>query len=97
MAQQPQTGERRQNQGAQDRPSEGVYDQAREAMSGAADRASEMWDEAVEQGTRYYRDTTRAVSSPDAGTFAMLILGAAVGCNWLGGTRTEVERRSAGA
>ena len=34
----------------------GIYDQASEALSNVADRASGMWDEAYDQGARYYRD-----------------------------------------
>lgn len=36
--------------------SEGVYEQASEAVSNVADRASEMWGDAYDQGARYYRD-----------------------------------------
>jgi len=36
--------------------SEGIYEQASEAVSNVADRASEMWDDAYDQGARYYRD-----------------------------------------
>jgi hypothetical protein len=36
--------------------SEGLYEQASDAMSDVADRASDMWDEAYDRGARYYRD-----------------------------------------
>jgi len=36
--------------------SEGIYEQASEAVSNVADRASEVWDDAYDQGARYYRD-----------------------------------------
>src|SRR5215203_3349464 len=35
---------------------EGIYEQASDAVSNVADRASEMWDDAYDQGARYYRD-----------------------------------------
>ena len=79
MAQETHGRERPEGQGGQQGSSEAIYEQAREAMSGAADRASEMWDGAVDQGARYYRDTARAVGNADASTFAMLPLGAAAG------------------
>jgi hypothetical protein len=75
--------------------SEGVYEQAREAVSDAADRASEMWDGAVDQGTKYYRDTTRAISNADVSMFAMLLLGAAAGyaIGWVAhGSRWSEQR-----
>jgi hypothetical protein len=33
-----------------------MYEQASEAVANVADRASDMWDGAYEQGARYYRD-----------------------------------------
>ena len=45
------------NQGSAHRESEGFYNQATEAMSNMAESASDMWDEAYDRGTRYYRDT----------------------------------------
>ena len=44
------------DQRAGQRGSEGIYEQASEAVSNVADRASEMWDDAYDQGARYYRD-----------------------------------------
>ncbi len=44
------------DQGTPREGSEGVYQQATDAMSDMADRASEMWDEAYDRGARYYRD-----------------------------------------
>src|SRR5687767_2254159 len=35
---------------------ESMYEQASEAVSNVADRASDMLDDAYEQGARYYRD-----------------------------------------
>jgi hypothetical protein len=36
--------------------SEGIYEQASEAVSNVADRASEMWEDAYDHGARYYRE-----------------------------------------
>ena len=44
------------DQGSTQGWSESAYDQASEAMSNVADRASDMWDGAYNQGARYYRD-----------------------------------------
>jgi hypothetical protein len=52
--------------------SEGIYDRASEAVSNVADRASEMWDEAYDQGARYYRDV-------GGSTIGAVILAGAVG------------------
>ena len=75
---QQQTGQTQGGRGVQG-GSEGLYDQAREAVSGVADRASEMWDGAADQGARYYRNTTRAVSNADASTWGVILLIAAAG------------------
>ena len=48
--------QRARNEGSAPRGSEGFYDQASEAVSGMAESASDMWDEAYERGARYYRD-----------------------------------------
>ena len=52
--------------------SEGLYERAGEALSDAADRASEMWDGAYDQGARYYRDV-------GGGTLGAVVVAAAVG------------------
>jgi hypothetical protein len=52
--------------------SEGIYDQASETLSNAADRASDMWDGAYEQGARYYRDV-------GGSTIGAVLLAGAVG------------------
>ena len=49
------------------------------AMSDMANRASEMWDDAYDQGARYYREGTRAVSNVDGTSISMLLLGGALG------------------
>jgi len=47
-------------------------------MSGVAERASEMWDEVYDQGERYYREGSRAVSNIDGSALAFaLIVGVA--------------------
>ena len=45
----------REQRGAQS-GSEGTYEQASEAVSKVANRASEIWDDAYDQGARYYRE-----------------------------------------
>jgi hypothetical protein len=52
--------------------SEALYEQASDAMSNMADRASEMWDEAYDRGARYYRDA-------DGSAIAAAIVAGAVG------------------
>ena len=52
--------------------SEGVYQQATEAMSDVADRASDMWEEAYDRGARYYREA-------DGSAIATAIVAGAVG------------------
>ena len=57
---------------------EHIYEQARDAMSGVAERASEMWDDVYDQGERYYREGSRAVSNIDGTALAFaLVVGAA--------------------
>jgi len=52
--------------------SEGIYEQASEALSNVADRASEMWDDAYDQGARYYREV-------GGSTIGAIIVAGAVG------------------
>jgi hypothetical protein len=47
--------------GSAHRGSEGIYDQATEAMSNMAEGASDMWDEAYDRGARYYREADGSV------------------------------------
>jgi hypothetical protein len=66
-----------QAQGARDQSSrregsEGVYQQATEAMSNMADRASDMWDDAYDRGAHYYRKA-------DGGTLGAVIAAGLVG------------------
>jgi hypothetical protein len=68
------------SQGAQG-GAESFSDQAQSAMRGAADKASEMWDEAYEQGERYYRQDSRAIGNLaiDGPVLGALFVGSAVG------------------
>ncbi len=56
-----------------------LYGQATEAMSDVADRASEMWDEAYDQGQRYYREGSRMVGNVGGSTLAIALVAGAVG------------------
>ena len=48
-------------------------------MSNVADRASELWDDAYDQGERYYRQGSRVVSNMDGGTVALMLLVGTIG------------------
>jgi hypothetical protein len=66
-----------QTQGARDQgspreESQGVYQQATDAMSNVADRASDMWEEAYDRGARYYRNA-------DGSAIGSVIVGGLVG------------------
>jgi hypothetical protein len=54
-------------------------DQAQSAMRGAADTASEMWDDAYEQGERYYRQGSQALSNVDGPTVTGWMVAGAIG------------------
>ena len=56
-----------------------IYEQATDAMSNVADRASELWDDAYDQGERYYRQGSRVVSNMDGGTVALMLLVGTIG------------------
>jgi hypothetical protein len=58
-----------------------VSEQAQSAMRGAADKASELWDEAYEQGEQYYRQGSRAIANLglDGPMLGALFVGSAVG------------------
>jgi hypothetical protein len=60
------------DQGTPREASEGVYQQATDAMSDIADRASDMWDDAYDRGARYYRNA-------DGGTVGAVIAAGLVG------------------
>jgi hypothetical protein len=59
--------------------SAGVADQAKGTLRSATDRASDAWDDASRYGSRYYRQTTRAVSNMDSGTMMGLFIAGAIG------------------
>ena len=69
--------------GTRSRPTPGgsgsAYDQASDAMSGVAGRASDLWDDAYDQGQRYYRQGSRAIGALDSAAFAGLIAAGALG------------------
>jgi len=54
-------------------------DQAQSAMRGVADRASDMWDDASDQGARYYRQGSRAIGNVDGTTAGGLFAAGAIG------------------
>ena len=56
-----------------------IYEQATHAMSNVADRASELWDDAYDQGERYYRQGSRVVSNMGGGTVALMLLVGTIG------------------
>ena len=71
----------RQARGSEAGPGAGgkMYEQATHAMSNVADRASELWDDAYDQGERYYRQGSRVVSNMDGGTVALMLLVGTIG------------------
>lgn len=62
-----------------------IADQAQKTMRGASEIASNMWDSASKQGTRYYRQGSRAIGKVDNGTLAGLFIAGAIGfvSSWL--------------
>ncbi len=61
----------------------GYADQAQDALRGAAASASELWDEAYEQGGRYYRQGSQALSNVDTFTATMVAGAIGFGLAWL--------------
>ena len=53
--------------------------QAQNAMSNAANHAGDMWDDAYEQGGRYYRQGSQALGNLDSTTLTGLFVAGAVG------------------
>lgn len=105
MATGTQTHGARKNQGSIERESEGLYDQASEAISNMAEGASDMWDDAYDRGARYYRDAdgsvvvTAIVAGAIGYALAYLVHGyqSSSGRDWTGASRTygrEQNRRS---
>jgi hypothetical protein len=58
---------------------ESFADQAQSAVRGVADRASDMWDDASDQGARYYRQGSRAIGNIDGTTAGGLFTAGAIG------------------
>ena len=56
-----------------------LYNKAKDASRYVADRASEIWDEAYDEGRRYYREGSRAVGDLDGSTVATALVAAALG------------------
>ena len=77
------TGNRSQNQlerGNQASQSGGSYsDQVENAARGAVDTASELWDDAYEQGQRYYRQGSQLVGNADATQITGWLAAGAIG------------------
>ncbi len=74
------------NVGGSQRPeggNQGFSDQAQSAMRSAATSASEMWDEAYEQGGRYYRQGSQALSGVDTLTATFVAGAIGFGLAWL--------------
>jgi hypothetical protein len=67
------------------RGGESYTDQVQGALRGAADSASDMWDDAYEQGQRYYRQGTQAVGEVDTATLSGWLIAGAIGfgLGWL--------------
>ena len=65
--------------------SDSLYDQAQGAVREVANSASEMWDDATEQGERYYRQGSDAVRNIDSTTVGVLLVAGAIGygVSWL--------------
>lgn len=62
-------------QGAADQ----LYDKAKDATHYVADRASELWDDAYDQGRRYYREGSRAVGDFNGSKVTAALIAAALG------------------
>jgi hypothetical protein len=65
-------------QGGQ-RGGEGFSEQAQSAMRGVADSASELWDDAYEQGGRYFRQGGQMVGQVEPATVTGWLVAGAVG------------------
>jgi hypothetical protein len=67
------------DQGAQRGGGESFAEQAQGAMRNVADSASELWDDAYEQGGRYLRQGSQAVGNVDPATVTGWLVAGAVG------------------
>ena len=57
----------------------GLSDQVQGTVRDVAEGASELWDEAYEQGERYYRQGRRAIEQTDSTTLMGWLVAGAVG------------------
>jgi hypothetical protein len=57
----------------------GLSDQVQGTVRDVAERASELWDEAYEQGERYYRQGRRVIEQTDSTTMMGWLVAGAVG------------------
>ena len=58
---------------------ESFANQAQSAIRGVADQASDMWDNASDQGQRYYRQGSQAIGNVDGATLGGLFAAGALG------------------
>jgi hypothetical protein len=58
---------------------ESLVNQAQSAIRGVADQASDMWDNASDQGQRYYRQGSQAIGNMDGATLGALFAAGALG------------------
>ena len=65
--------------GQQNPQDAGLSDQVQGTVRDVADGASELWDEAYEQGERYYRQGRRAIEQTDSTTLMGWLVAGAVG------------------
>jgi hypothetical protein len=61
------------------RASAGRSEQAQGALRDTTDRAAELWDEAYEQGERFYRQGSQALAHVDSNTVAGWLLAGGIG------------------
>lgn len=66
-------------QGQRNAPEAGLSDQVQSTMHDVAEGASELWDEAYEQGRRYYGQGRRAVADADSATLTGWLVAGAIG------------------
>ena len=57
----------------------GMVDQVQGAMRSASETASELWDDAYEQGQRYYRQGSQVVGEVDTATLTGWLVAGGIG------------------
>jgi len=65
--------------GQQNARDPGLSDQVQGTMRDVAEGASELWDDAYEQGRRYYRQGSRAIGHVDSVTISGWVVAGAIG------------------